>query len=70
MSLNWSSKKNFGKNVLSNPNFSAPITSSPVEEMFFTIVMRAVSAGSASLYCEADIEYIAVWTELRDTGAS
>lgn len=70
MTLNWSSKKAFGKNVLSNPNFTALVNNRPNEQQYFMIYHYAPFSEDSDVVVTVDIEYIAIWTELRDIAGS
>lgn len=67
----WSSRKAFGKNVISNPSFTAVSTANPAEQQFFTMSAYSSNLTSPmSLDVQVEIEYIAIWTELRDIASS
>lgn len=66
-SLGWSAKKNFGGSVMANNDLQGTPTSNPSEQEYFTFAFGACDASSTvSFYVEVLIEYVAVWTELKD----
>jgi len=64
---NWSAKKTFGGNVLSNINLQGTTSSSPLDSTVFIVYAQATD-GTTSLTTQLaiEIEYIAVWSELKD----
>lgn len=67
----WSAKKMFPGSVLSNYDLSASITSNPAEQSYFDIMIQdPTSSVTVDANILVTIEYIAIWTELRDVAQS
>lgn len=63
----WSAKKAFGKAILGNLSFQGTSSSNPTEEQYFTLAAYGVNPSvPMSLDVFVTIEYITVWTELKD----
>lgn len=69
-SLSYSAKKTFGGAILSNNSLLGTATSDPTESVVFSICGLCPNVGSATVNLDISIEYIAIWTELRDLAAS
>lgn len=66
-SLKWSAKKTFGGSVLGNDNLQGTATANPTEQSVYTLFIdSSVNATQTSVLFTVEIEYIAVWDELRD----
>lgn len=70
LSKRWSAKKYFGKSVLANNELQGSPTSNPTEQAFYTFAVEAFDGGTESLACEIEVEYIAVWKEIKDIAPS
>lgn len=70
LTLNWSAKKYFGGSVLSNPELQGSAGADPTEQSTYVIAVQAYGANSLSYLVQAEIEYIAVWKELKDVAGS
>lgn len=69
--LKWSAKKTFGGSILGNPSLSAATNANPLETSVFTIAGFPQNLTSTQTYnMQVMIEYIAVWTELKDVAGS
>lgn len=69
--LKWSAKKAFGGSILGNPNLQGTVAASPSEEQLFTVAIFPQDLSSTQVYnLQVFIEYIAIWTEIRDIGSS
>lgn len=68
--LQWSAKKSFGGAILGNALFRGNATSNPTEQSVFQISAYQPSAAAIALDVDVTIEYIAVWTELKDMTSS
>lgn len=69
--MKWSAKKQFGGSILGNDNLQGTTTSDPNEQSFFTVFANSEQlVTSTSIQLWADIEYIAVWSELRPVAGS
>lgn len=73
MRLNWSGKKTFGKRFGAGGEKAYQGTggsSDPTETSTFTISASGVNLNTVYVTVLATIEYIAVWSELKDLGGS
>jgi len=71
LSLGFSSKKIFGPNPLANANLKGSATTNPSEEAIFTILCQSTAAsGSAIVEMFVEIEYTAIFFELKDMNTS
>jgi len=68
--MNWSAKKAFGGAILGNSIFRGTATSNPSEICVFQISAYQPAASPIALDVDVTIEYIAVWTELKDIASS
>jgi len=67
----WSAKKYFGGSVLANVNLSGTPSNDPAEQSIFTVFIDSTPVATASsVLLDVTIEYIAVWTELKDIATS
>lgn len=67
----FSAKGTFGGNALSNDNLQGNATSDPAEQTLFTLFAQSIDlTSSTQCYLQIDIEYLAVWDELRDISGS
>ena len=65
--LNWSAKKTFGGSVLSNVDLRGNAVSNPVDQSYGQISLQTVDSVTTSVVALIiDIEYSAIYTELRD----
>lgn len=64
----WSAKKTFGGSILGNDNLQGNASADPTESQFYDICYQDIGTGSASSTIQlwVEIEYTAVWDELRD----
>lgn len=68
--LNFSAKKTFGKAVLGNKALTGSSTSDPVEQQAFVVCIQGDTGQSTDVLIVAEIEYIAIWTELKEVAQS
>lgn len=67
----WSARKYFGKNVLSNTDLQGTSTTNPNELSYYSLIIQAVDlASTVTCACIFEIEYIAIWKELKDIAQS
>lgn len=63
----WSAKQTFGGSVLGNDNLQGTITANPTEQSFFHLAVdSSVGTILTTSTMIVEIDYIAVWDELRD----
>jgi len=71
ISCKFSAKKIFGGSILGNPSLQGTASNNPTEETYFTLFMDSTSGVNAVNYqYVVRIDYIAIWTELKDIGSS
>lgn len=70
MTLKYSPKKAFGGSVLNNTLLQGTSAANPTEQQVFTIWAYQPGAQTASVDLDIFIEFIAVWTELKDISNS
>lgn len=64
---NWGLKKYFPGASPSDPTFRGTIGAGPIEGSFFDLWLSAMAPGvTFTAYVKVDIEYIVLWSELRD----
>lgn len=68
---NYSTKKTFGGNALSNDNLQGNSGANPTEQTFWIISLQAMDQlASVNIAFDVHIQYIAVWDELKDIVSS
>lgn len=71
LELKWSAQQYFGKSVLANDELQGTATTNPVEQSYFAFGALCTDGVSPlNLRLEVNIEYTAIWKELRDVGTS
>lgn len=67
----WSPKKTFGiDQVTGLSNFQGTSSSNPTEQSTWTLFYQNVAAATSTVFFQVEIEYIAMWTELKDVATS
>lgn len=66
----WSAKKTFKGGILSNYLFRGDASNNPPEASLFTLTAYEALGGTATINVEVNIEYVAIWQELRDLAGS
>lgn len=66
----YSAKKYFGGSVLSNNVLQGSSAANPTEASNYTISLYSPTGGGGTVQIEVFIEYIAIWTELKDIASS
>lgn len=67
----WSAKKFFGGSILANTQLQGDVTTNPAEASFFVIYLQSLDGATTStVYLLVEIEYIAIWKELKDIASS
>lgn len=67
----WSAKKYFGKGVLANTELQGTGTTSPTEQSYYVINAICANGGDTALTnVLVEIEYLAIWKEIRDIAQS
>lgn len=71
MTRSWSAKKTFGGSVLGNDNLQGTASADPAEQSVYTIFAECNDLSTTSTITgSVEIEFIAVWDELKDIAAS
>lgn len=68
--LSWSAKGTFGGSVLGNDNLQGNVAANPTEQTYFQIVYQTLNTTTDQVYVNVEIEYIAVWDELKEIAKS
>lgn len=67
VSQRWSAKKWFGGSIIGNPNMRGDASNNPVEASFFTLFAFPQNLSATQTYnVQIVIEYITIWTEIKD----
>jgi len=70
LSLNWSAKKYFGKDPLSNTDLQGTVAANPTEQSYYKVAVQANAASNVTTAVTCEIEYIAVWKEIKEVAQS
>jgi len=71
LTLNYSAKKTYGGTIVGNSKQEGSSSNDPTELSYYALSFQSLDfATSASINVEVEIDYIVVWTELRDMAAS
>lgn len=70
MVQNWSAKKFFGKSVLGNKALTGTPSADPVEQSIWVLSANQPGGGNANIDVQIEIEYIAIWSELKEISGS
>lgn len=71
MTDKWSAKKTFGGSILANDNLQGSSTANPTELTFWVIAVQALDLTTTTgAWIDVNIQYIAVWDELKDVASS
>lgn len=66
LSNKFSARKQFGTGALSKDSLQGSATADPTEQSYFVLAVTSPSSVAQSLIVQVEIEYIAVWTEVKD----
>lgn len=67
---NWSAKKYFGGNVLGNKALTGTSAADPTEQSIWVITANQPGGSTASVDVQIEIQYIAIWSELKEVASS
>lgn len=71
LKLSWNAKSYFGKDPLSNTELQGTASANPTEQSFYTITIdSAAQAIATTVVVLVEIEYTAVWKEVKDLTSS
>jgi len=68
--LKFSAKRIFGGSVLGNKALTGTATANPTELSYFVLAIQADAGQDTDVSITAEIEYIAIWTELKEVTQS
>lgn len=66
----WSAKKFFRGSIMGNTDLRGNASNNPAEASLYTITAYNPLGGTSTVNIEVFIQYIAVWTELKDIAGS
>lgn len=67
LTCSWSAKQTFGGSILGNDNLQGGSGNNPSEQTYYTIVTGPADASTATVtYFLVELEYVAIWDELKD----
>lgn len=66
ITLYWNANKFFGPNASTNTNLQGTTGTNPAEQSYFIAAWQVQGALTSAVYLTAEIEYTAVWRELKD----
>lgn len=66
----YSAQKLFGANPVANSQLKGGVSSNPTEGAYYTFGWQASVSGSANIYVNVEIEYVATFFELKDVAGS
>lgn len=72
LSRKWSAKKFFGGSILANTELQGNTVANPAEQSYFGIFFQSQSTPTAAYTYNfiVEIEYLAIWKELKDIASS
>lgn len=71
VTMKWSARQAFGSAAISDPNLQGTAASNPTEQQWFYIELEPNAAEDPdAVTITAEIEYIAVWQELKSVATS
>jgi len=70
MTKRWSAKKAFGGSIMGNDSLKGTPSTNPSEQQYYTVAIQPMSAATVVTYLDVEIEYIAVWNEIKDIAQS
>lgn len=66
----FSAKRVFGGSILAKDSLSGTGTSNPTELSYHVLAVEATPTLTAHFVCTVEIEYVAIWTELKEVAQS
>lgn len=70
LTLKYSAKKTYGGSILANNELKGSATVNPTEDQVFALVLTAGPSSGVQVLVNIEIEYIAIWTELKEVSQS
>lgn len=68
--MKWSARKAFGSAAISDPNLQGTAAANPSEQQWFYVQLGDNGSGRDVVSVTAEVEYIAVWQELKSVAIS
>lgn len=66
----WSARQAFGPNPLSNDKLVGASGAAPTEQQYFAFAWEANDLAGSTVYLNVEVEYITIWTELKEVAQS
>lgn len=66
----WSAKKTFPGSTLANDSLKGTASADPTEQSYYKFSFQTVDLTNCTIYFTVEIEYIAVWRELKELAQS
>lgn len=70
VTLRYSAKKMFGGSILAKDELQGSATVDPTETAAFALVISSAPGGTFNCFVTVEVEYIAIWRELREVEQS
>lgn len=71
LTRSWDAKFYFGGDIFDNDNLQGTVAANPTEQSYYTFMCRAADGSSTlNITLQVDIEYDAVWDELKSLATS
>ena len=70
LTTKFSARKQFGTGALSKDSLQGSATADPAEQSFFVLAITSPSAVAQGVVVQVEIDYLAVWTEVKDIAQS
>lgn len=70
LSRSWNAQDFFGPSPLDQDSLHGTLTTSPAEQSYYILNFVGLTTGTAQVYITVEIEYTAIWTELKDIAPS
>lgn len=70
MTQTWSAKQTFGGDIMANNSLSGTVSANPSELSYLDVVYQALGGATTAVSVKVHIEFIAMWTELKDQAQS
>lgn len=70
ITVKFSAKRTYGGSILSNNEIQGSATTNPSETSTFALVITNPGGGAHNCLVTAEVEYIAIWKELREIAQS
>lgn len=68
--LKWSAKRTFGGSTLANDSLKGTASSNPTEQSYFVLCLQALPSQLYNVVIHYEVEYVAIWRELKEVAQS